>query len=395
MSGLVALLKRSSIVHLCFGISFFTSGLVINFVQFVLFLILKPFNVRLYRYLNYYLCYSFYCQLVFIADWWSGSKLSVYISKEDLETCGKTHGLLLMNHYYEIDWLMGWVFCEKVGVLGNCKAYAKKAIQYLPTIGWAWKFAEFVFLERNYQKDKEIIGRQLHKIMDYPHSGWLLLNAEGTRFTKTKHEASVKFAEEHGLQPLKYHLIPRTKGFTVSVPFLKETGKCPNIYDVNLAIVDEDAQHATFMDLLNGRPVTAHIYLKRYHLKDVPDDEAGAAQWLHNLFRRKDKLQESFHTHGDFFTGSGEERIEPIVYKPSLAGLINTITWDVMTLSFMIYNLAYLLLSGELIYFSIGASIILLFYIMMVKSIGMSKISKASSYGSSPNKQRNGKSKSN
>lgn len=87
--------------------------------------------------------------------------------------------------------------------------YAKKVISYVPTIGWAWKFAEFVFLERNFQKDREIIGEQIRKIMAYPHPGWLLLNAEGTRFTKQKHEASVKFAEERGMTPLKYHLIPR------------------------------------------------------------------------------------------------------------------------------------------------------------------------------------------
>jgi lysophosphatidic acid acyltransferase / lysophosphatidylinositol acyltransferase len=40
--------------------------------------------------------------------------------------------------------------------------------------------------------------RQLNEIFDYPSSVWLLLNAEGTRFNKEKHEASVKFAKEKG-----------------------------------------------------------------------------------------------------------------------------------------------------------------------------------------------------
>lgn len=68
---------------------------------------------------------------------------------------------------------MGWVLCEKVGVLGNCKAYAKKVIQYFPAVGWAWKFAEFVFLERSYEKDKEIIARQLKEVFDYPDPVWV------------------------------------------------------------------------------------------------------------------------------------------------------------------------------------------------------------------------------
>ncbi|CAH0727685.1 unnamed protein product, partial [Brenthis ino] len=55
---------------------------------------------------------------------------------------GKEHGYLIMNHSYEVDWLMGWHFCDGIKVLGNCKAYAKKSIQYLPPIGWIWKFSQ-------------------------------------------------------------------------------------------------------------------------------------------------------------------------------------------------------------------------------------------------------------
>lgn len=177
---------------------------------------------------------SFSSELLFVAEWYSNSKLHVYIDADDLEKYGgKEHVLLIMNHSYEIDWLAGWMFTEKNGVLGNCKAYAKKAISYVPAIGWAWYFAEFVFLERSYDKDKEIIARQLKEVFAYPDPVWLLLNAEGTRFTPKKHEASVKFAQERGMTVLKHHLIPRTKGFTASLPTLR--GRCPAIYDINLA----------------------------------------------------------------------------------------------------------------------------------------------------------------
>lgn len=55
----------------------------------------------------------------------------------------------------------------------NCKAYAKKSIQYLPPIGWIWKFSEFVFLERSFDKDKEIIKTQISEICDYPDPVWV------------------------------------------------------------------------------------------------------------------------------------------------------------------------------------------------------------------------------
>ena len=38
---------------------------------------------------------------------------------------------------------------------------------------------------------------------------------EGTRFTKKKHELSMKYAREKGIPELKHHLLPRTKGFSL------------------------------------------------------------------------------------------------------------------------------------------------------------------------------------
>lgn len=124
--------------------------------------------------LHYFCLFAFPIEIVYIADWWSDSKLYVYVDEDVRKKyLGKEHALLLMNHTYEIDWLVGWMLCEKVGVLGNCKAYAKKAISYIPAVGWAWKFAEFCFLDRSFDKDKEIIGRQISEIFDYPDPVWV------------------------------------------------------------------------------------------------------------------------------------------------------------------------------------------------------------------------------
>lgn len=51
-----------------------------------------------------------------------------------------------------------------------------------------------------------------------------LLYCEGTRFTETKHRISMEVAESKGLPKLKYHLLPRTKGFTTAVQCLRGTG---------------------------------------------------------------------------------------------------------------------------------------------------------------------------
>ncbi|KAI8041132.1 hypothetical protein M5D96_005384 [Drosophila gunungcola] len=282
-------LKQLRLIHLCIALTFFTSGLCINFIQLLMHVFIKPINKRLFRQLMYYACYSMYSQIIFFAEWYAGSTMTVYMDKHDFENhAGKEHVLLLMNHKYEIDWLNGWMICDKLGVLGNCKAYAKKAIRYLPIIGWSWWLAEF-----------------LKVVFSYPSSTWLLLNAEGTRFTPAKHEASVKFAQERGMPVLKHHLIPRSKGFTASLAPIR--GLCPAIYDINLAYRPTDKPH---------------LLMRRIPLEQVPEDEKEAAAWLQNLFVEKDKIIDSFLETGSFFKTSGIKEVPSIVTKPRLCSLL-------------------------------------------------------------------------
>lgn len=273
-----------------------------------------------------------------------------------MEKAGSEHSLLVMNHAYETDWLFGWMFCEKIGVLGNCKAYAKKMISYIPTIGWNWKFAEFVFLERSFDKDKATINTQLNAIFDYPDPVWLLLNAEGTRFTKSKHEASVKFAKERGMAVLNHHLIPRSKGFIASLAVLKK--KCQSIMDVQLVFDEKDKTKPTILNILKGRHLHGHIYLRRVPMSDVPDDEEAAAKWLQELFVRKDKLQTSFHKTGDYFKDTDIVPIKPIRFKPRLRTLINWVAWMVITMLPILYWVLRMIFSGQIMSIAIGAGII-------------------------------------
>jgi lysophosphatidic acid acyltransferase/lysophosphatidylinositol acyltransferase len=146
-------------------------------------------------------------------------------------------------------------------------------LQWAPVLGWSWKFQEVVFLERNWEKDKKNLGRQLTRLVNYPspffvrtlkiehlaaqlngfaHSSkgaqcnrinplsvfQLTMFPEGTRFTPDKHKASMVVAREKGLPELKHHLLPRTRGFVAGLPYLK--GKVPAIYDVTVAFPKYD-----------------------------------------------------------------------------------------------------------------------------------------------------------
>lgn len=58
----------------------------------------------------------------------------------------------------------------KFCIFQNCKAYVKKSLQYVPILGWAWRFAEYIFMERNWEKDKEVITFQIKELVNYPDS---------------------------------------------------------------------------------------------------------------------------------------------------------------------------------------------------------------------------------
>lgn len=132
----------------------------------------------------------------------------------------------------------------------------------------------------------------------------------------------------------------------------------PAVYDIVLAFKPDDPVEPTMTNLLHGKKVNAHIYMKRIPMEDVPKTEEEQDVFLKEMFKRKDKLKESFVKTGDFFKTSGIERIEPFTVKRRVYSLINIFVWAVSILCPMIYYLISLFLSGELVYFSIGAGII-------------------------------------
>ena len=120
-------------------------------------------------------------------------------------------------------------------------------------------------------------------------------------------------------------------------------------------------------------------------------------------------MAESFIKTGDFFAISGVPRIESFKLERRIWSLVNTIFWSIVVLVPMVYYLINLLLSGSTVYFLMGVGIIaicefyfyccfiqkmlLIFlftvFILLSKVVGMSEISKSSSYGIEKTKKKN------
>ncbi|ODM93352.1 1-acyl-sn-glycerol-3-phosphate acyltransferase gamma [Orchesella cincta] len=376
------------------AIVFLTTALVVDVIQGVLYVFVKPFNPALYRKINYYVTYALNSQIVFLVEWWSQTKVQLYIDPADKDNFfGKEHAILLLNHTYEIDWVVGWVICDRVRVLGNARVYLKKILAYVPILGFTWKFQENVFLERNWEKDKKSLGGQLNNLVNYPDPMWITLFPEGTRFTKKKHEASMDVARAKGLPELKHHLLPRTRGFTASIPHLRE--KVPALYDFLLVIDPKCKNEFSMYSILKGREVRSKFMIRRYPMSEVPEDEIEAADWLQKRYQEKDELFDTFLRTGEFLTKEQQALPEYQNFKymelPRRPfSLINFCFWALVILVPLLWLLFSVFTSGN--YLKMGISLVLIVAVNMglMKLIDLTRISKGSSYGQQPQPESNG-----
>lgn len=107
------------ILSLVLGQIWLLSGLLINALQLLMFLTVKPFNINIYRRINYYLTYSMWSQVVTMAEWLSGSKVNIFYPDVESEFYfDKEHTLCVANHKYELDWLWAWLAADKFHNLG-------------------------------------------------------------------------------------------------------------------------------------------------------------------------------------------------------------------------------------------------------------------------------------
>ncbi|KAL4304833.1 hypothetical protein AHAS_Ahas16G0017800 [Arachis hypogaea] len=118
-----------------FGLLFFTSGLAVNLIQAVSYVLVRPLSKNLHRRINRVVAELLWLELVWLIDWWAGVKVEVFTDHETFQLMGKEHALVICNHRSDIDWLVGWVLAQRSGCLGSTLAVMKKSSKFLPDTG--------------------------------------------------------------------------------------------------------------------------------------------------------------------------------------------------------------------------------------------------------------------
>jgi len=363
-------LKRSPVVHLWLLIVFFTSGLVMNCLQ-ILILLIWPVNKSLYRWLISKVSYLYLAEVTFVSDWWANVDVTFYGKKEDYEKIGTESAMLMPNHRSDIDWLVGYMIADRNGILGTAKCYMKNDVKYIPTIGWTWWFLEFCFLRRSWDKDQSTIQKSLKALSEYPIPFLVGIFAESTRMTPEKLKASQEYAESKGIKPLKHHLLPRPKGFSVTVIALKDS--VPAIYDIEVAF--EDPEKANLKTLIGGGLIKTHLYLRRIEMKDVPTESIDtASQWCKELFVHKDSIYDEYVAKGRF---PGDVVDLPKHYW----NLYITLAWNVVIAFPVAFAVKYLIASFSYVLFIGLGAVVFVGYVMTKLLFYHADTKRGSSFG--------------
>ncbi|XP_071686608.1 1-acyl-sn-glycerol-3-phosphate acyltransferase 2-like [Rutidosis leptorrhynchoides] len=308
----------AAVVIVPIGLLFFFSGLIVNLIQAIIYVTVRPFSKSLFRRINRMVAELLWLELVWIVDWWAGVKVRLYTDPETLKMMGKEHALVIANHKSDIDWLIGWVFAQRSGCLGSCLAVMKKSSKFLPVIGWSMWFSEYLFLERSWAKDESTLKSGLQRLKDYPQPFWLALFVEGTRFTKAKLLAAQEYASSMGLPVPRNVLIPRTKGFVTSVSEMRSFA--PAVIDMTVAI-PRNSTPPTMLRLFKGQSSVIDVRVKRHLMKDLPESDEAVAQWCKDIFVAKDALLDK-HKVDDAFTDS-----ELVDIGRPLKSLVVVVSW--------------------------------------------------------------------
>jgi lysophosphatidic acid acyltransferase/lysophosphatidylinositol acyltransferase len=381
--GIFSEWKTWFIVHVLMFYVFIMSGLIVSFVALLTWIFIWPWNKLLYRKLVVNLAYSVWSQFVFLTQWWSGSDCEIFLEhKEDLKYIGHEDSVVIMNHKYDIDWLMTWILADRLKILACTKVYAKAPLRFVPIIGWLWMFTESIFLKREWDRDRATIVHDLNNLTDYPKDYWvtLLIFCEGTRFTEAKHKASNEFAKKKGLTELKHHLLPRTKGFVLTMHGLKD--KFPALLDMTVTFRNDGAE-PTLMNILNGKKVKGQMFVRRIPMENIPlDTDKACEDWLYKTYEEKDKVFDNFVQNGTFTIG------DKIVLPRLRTDLTIYICWAVGLIVPLLYYVARIFIVGSFTAQIITILVIALCSIGIRKMVGVSEQKQSgSTYGVQQAKQ--------
>lgn len=335
--------KNYIIYQIIFAYIFVVAGCIISLLQ----IFIMPFTkINLVQKLNTKLTYMHWSVIVAYSQWVCDLKVNVWAKAGDLEKFRQDNSIVIANHKYQPDWLALWCVGEHINVLQNFKSMAKHSLLYVPVVGWQFWINDFVLVKRKLEHDRNTLQNCVQRYSSIKDGHfWLSVFCEGTRFTRKKHDVSVEYAKKKSMKPLKHHLMPRTRGFTMLANGMREI--VPAVFDATICF--DSVSDPTLLEFINGKSIVADIMLRRIPMGEIPEDETKSGDFLMDVYYEKDNLCEFHQNHKRFPTSEGEnyDDFVKIPVKKSNRAMMVLSFWFTL----LVFPLIYILLAyGSLSY---------------------------------------------
>jgi 1-acyl-sn-glycerol-3-phosphate acyltransferase len=182
----------------------------------------------------------------------------------------------------------------------------KESLKRIPVVGWGMQLSQFIFLKRNWEKDKPNLSKHLQKLNKQDMPMWLMLFPEGTNLAPSTRKSSKKWADKTGVKDMEHLLLPRSTGLQFCLQELRET--VDYVYDCTIAYGGvprgEFAQdiYSLKASYMEGKPPkSVNMYWRRFKVSSIPlDNPKRFEMWLRTRWREKDMLIERFYQKGCF-----------------------------------------------------------------------------------------------
>eukprot|EP01102_Stenamoeba_stenopodia_P013328 TRINITY_DN4311_c0_g1_i1.p1 TRINITY_DN4311_c0_g1~~TRINITY_DN4311_c0_g1_i1.p1 ORF type:complete len:290 (+),score=47.21 TRINITY_DN4311_c0_g1_i1:127-996(+) len=230
-------------------------------------------------------CWSYY-----LVHYWLPSKLKVVITGDKLSD-QETY-LWNSNHMVDADWAYNWLIARLMGRHGNFIIMLKGIIKYMPFYGTAMMLFGYVFLSRDWVRDKKNIESTLSHLKKETDPFWLVIHSEGTRLKPSSIKESQEFCKKLNLPIMNNCLLPRYKGLNACMHALRS--KFDYFVDVTLQY-DVDPSQASIFKLCKGLgPSTIYTHIRKYPISTLPHSDDELKNFWYKVYAEKDILLEGF-----------------------------------------------------------------------------------------------------
>ncbi|ANB13304.1 Cst26p [Sugiyamaella lignohabitans] len=273
---------------------------------------------------------SFGLLLVVVTQYWTPVKVTVsgdksvkgifsLDEKSLLQTKIPDRAIVISNHQLYSDWVFLWYIAYTARAHGGIYIMLKDSLKKIPIWGWGMQIYGFIFLNRKWSQDEQVLTSGLQRInneSDWP--AWLTLFPEGTTFSRNGVRKSTEYGKKADLEIPRHVLLPRVRGLRKSL--LELDTSIEYLYDATIhysgipkGVYGEDFFTLRNMYLRGISPSRIVMYWRRIAIKDIPyQDEKEFEQWTLKFWYEKDQMLDNFTTSGKFADDSPDEVDPPV-----------------------------------------------------------------------------------